>query len=111
MKTVTMPKGSLSKSMMIGASFLLLSALLMSVSQVYYANQVQGVHPFLFTGVSFFITALLFNIIAFKQTKTIDCFHPVFIRGFSEVEWKLHFGIHGLLLCIEIYRTCHCQFT
>jgi drug/metabolite transporter (DMT)-like permease len=69
MNTVTVPKRSLSKSMIIGASFLLLSALLMSVSQVYYANQVQAVHPFLFTGVSFFITAFLFNIIAFKQKK------------------------------------------
>lgn len=69
MKTAIISKSSLSKSMMIGTSFLLLSALLMSVSQVYYANQVQGVHPFLFTGVSFFITALLFNVIAFKQRK------------------------------------------
>lgn len=67
MKTAILAKINLSKSMVIGASFLLLSALLMSVSQVYYANQVQGVHPFLFTGVSFFITALLFNMIAFKQ--------------------------------------------
>lgn len=69
MNTVTIPKRNLSKSMIIGASFLLLSALLMSVSQVYYANQVQGVHPFLFTGVSFFITAVLFNLIAFNQRK------------------------------------------
>jgi len=71
MKTAILAKGNLSKSMMIGAGFLLLSALLMSVSQVYYANQVQGVHPFLFTGVSFFITALLFNMIAFKQRRTL----------------------------------------
>ena len=69
MNTAIISKKSLSKSMVIGASFLLLSALLMSVSQVYYANQVQGVHPFLFTGVSFFITAFLFNVIAFKQRK------------------------------------------
>ena len=69
MKSVTMPNRNLSNSMIIGASFLILSALLMSVSQVYYANQVQGVHPFLFTGISFFITALIFNSIAFKQRK------------------------------------------
>ena len=69
MNIVTMPKRSLSKPMIIGASFLLLSALLMSVSQVYYANKVQSLHPFLFTGVSFFITAFIFNIIAFKQKK------------------------------------------
>ena len=43
----------------------------MSVSQVYYANQVQGVHPFLFTGVSFFITAILFNMIVFKQRRSL----------------------------------------
>ena len=70
MKTAILAKRKLSKSMAIGASSLLLSALLMSVSQVYYANQVQGGHPFLFTGVSFFITALLFNMIAFKQQRT-----------------------------------------
>lgn len=69
MKAATMSKGISSKSMVIGVSFLLLSALLTSASQVYYANQVQGVHPFLFTGVSFFITAFLFNVIAFKQRR------------------------------------------
>ncbi len=55
LKTVTMSKVNLSKSIVIGASFLLLSALLTSISQVYYASQVQGVHPFLFTGVSFLL--------------------------------------------------------
>ena len=70
LKTAILEKRNLSKSMAIGASFLLLSALLMSVIQVYYSNQVQGVHPFLFTGVSFFITALLFNMIVFKQQRT-----------------------------------------
>ena len=69
MNTAIVSTKSLSKSMVIGAGFLLLSALLMSVSQVYYANQVQGVHPFLFTGVSFFITAFLFNVIALKQRR------------------------------------------
>lgn len=69
MKTVTVAERGMSKSLIIGTGSLLLSALLTSVSQVYYANQVQGVHPFLFTGVSFFITALLFNGIAFAQRK------------------------------------------
>jgi len=67
-----MSKVSLSKSMIIGASFLLLSALLTSISQVYYANQVQGLHPFLFTGVSFFITALIFSVISLKQQKRLN---------------------------------------
>ncbi|MGE7690012.1 EamA family transporter [Lysinibacillus sp. NPDC097214] len=70
MKIGAISKTGISKSMAIGTSFLLLSALLTSVSQVYYANRVQGVHPFLFTGVSFFFTALLFNLIALKQRKT-----------------------------------------
>jgi drug/metabolite transporter (DMT)-like permease len=72
MKTATILKVSLSKTMVKGASFLLLSALLTSISQVYYANQVQGVHPFLFTGVSFFITALIFNMIALKQRSRLN---------------------------------------
>lgn len=67
MKVLTLRNIQLSKSMTIGSSFLLLSALLISISQVYYANQVQGVHPFLFTGVSFFITAVVFNVISLRQ--------------------------------------------
>ena len=67
MKIVASRNIKLSKSMTIGSIFLLLSALLTSISQVYYANQVQGVHPFLFTGVSFFITAVVFNVISFRQ--------------------------------------------
>jgi len=67
MKIATISQVSLSTSRFIGVSFLLLSALLVSISQVYYANQVQGAHPFLFTGVSFFITAIIFNVIALKQ--------------------------------------------
>lgn len=57
MKVAASSNVNMSKSMYVGAGFLLLSALLTSTSQVYYANQVQGVHPFLFTGISFFITA------------------------------------------------------
>ncbi|WP_153731080.1 DMT family transporter [Sporosarcina obsidiansis] len=79
MRTIALPKVSLSRSMVIGASFLLLSALLTSISQVYYANKVQGVHPFLFTGVSFFITAVLFHMIAFRQLKQIN------IRALSSI--------------------------
>lgn len=72
MKVITVGNIRLSKSIAIGSSFLLLSALLISISQVYYANQVQGVHPFLFTGVSFFITAIVFNVIALKQRKQLE---------------------------------------
>ena len=67
MRIVTIAQVGLSTSRFIGISFLLLSAILVSISQVYYANQVQGVHPFLFTGVSFFITAIIFNVIALRQ--------------------------------------------
>lgn len=67
MRIATIAQVGLSMSRFIGISFLLLSAILVSISQVYYANQVQGVHPFLFTGVSFFITAIIFNLIALKQ--------------------------------------------
>ena len=47
-------------------------AILTSISQVFYANQVQSVHPFLFTGISFFITALYFQSITFKQRIKTD---------------------------------------
>ena len=43
-----------------------------SVSQVFYANQVQSVHPFLFTGISFFITALYFQAFAIKQPVNVN---------------------------------------
>ena len=52
---------------MIGVIALLSSAIFTALSQVYYANRVQTVHPFLFTGVSFFITALYFQWFARKQ--------------------------------------------
>ena len=58
-----------------GVYALLISALLTSVSQVFYANQVQSIHPFLFTGISFAITSLYFQTFALK--------HPV------NVNWKL----------------------
>lgn len=50
-----------------GVYALLGSAVLTSISQVYYANQVQSIHPFLFTGISFFITAIYFQVFAMKQ--------------------------------------------
>ena len=55
----------------IGVVSLILSAILTSVSQVYYANRVQAVHPFWFTGISFFITTLYFQMFAFKQQSAI----------------------------------------
>lgn len=51
----------------VGVYALLGSAILTSISQVFYANQVQSVHPFLFTGISFAITALYFQAFTFKQ--------------------------------------------
>ncbi|WP_285395068.1 EamA family transporter, partial [Lysinibacillus sp. fls2-241-R2A-57] len=56
----------------VGIYALLGSAVLTSVSQVFYANQVQAVHPFLFTGISFFITALYFQIFASKQKTKVN---------------------------------------
>lgn len=50
-----------------GVYALLGSAIFTSISQVFYANQVQAVHPFLFTGISFLITALYFQAFALKQ--------------------------------------------
>lgn len=55
-----------------GIYALLTSAILTSVSQVFYANQVQTVHPFLFTGISFFITALYFQIFSLKQKTKVN---------------------------------------
>ncbi len=51
----------------VGVGSLLLSAILTSVSQVYYSNRVQAVHPFLFTGVSFFITTIFFQLMTSRQ--------------------------------------------
>lgn len=56
----------------VGIYALLGSAILTSISQVFYANQVQSVHPFLFTGISFFITALYFQAFAFKQKTKVN---------------------------------------
>ncbi|WP_153722889.1 DMT family transporter [Sporosarcina cascadiensis] len=51
----------------IGVMALLLSAILTAGSQVYYGNRVQAIHPFLFTGISFFITAFYFHWFAQRQ--------------------------------------------
>jgi len=48
----------------LGLLALLFSALFTTMSQVFYAKQVQEVPPFLFTGVSFFLTAVYFSIFA-----------------------------------------------
>ena len=56
----------------IGVPSLLLSAVLTAFSQVFYANRVQTLHPFLFTGVSFFITTLFFQLVASKQKVTVQ---------------------------------------
>lgn len=56
----------------IGVIALLCSAFITAVSQVFYANQVQGIHPFLFTGISFFITAMFFQSIAFRQKQSYN---------------------------------------
>lgn len=51
----------------IGLIALVLSALLTAMSQVFYAKQVQQVPTFLFTGISFFITAVYFSFFARKH--------------------------------------------
>ena len=48
----------------IGVIALLLSALLTATSQVFYASRVQNLHPFVFTGISFFLTACFFSFFA-----------------------------------------------
>lgn len=60
------------KMYVVGIVSLLASAVLTSISQVYYANKVQLVHPFLFTGISFFITALFFQIVTMKQRIRVE---------------------------------------
>ncbi|MEH6944949.1 EamA family transporter [Bacillus sp. JJ722] len=54
----------------IGVIALLLSALLTAASQVFYASHVQNTHPFIFTGISFFLTACYFSLFAMKQKVT-----------------------------------------
>lgn len=51
----------------VGLTALVLSALLTSMSQVFYAKQVQEVPTFLFTGISFFITAIYFSFFTRKR--------------------------------------------
>ncbi|MFT9820022.1 EamA family transporter [Lysinibacillus sp. NPDC056185] len=53
----------------VGLVALVLSALLTSISQVFYAKQVQEVPTFLFTGISFFITAIYFSFFARKHKR------------------------------------------
>ena len=51
----------------LGLVALVLSALLTAMSQVFYAKQVQQVPTFLFTGISFLLTAVYFSFFARKQ--------------------------------------------
>lgn len=60
------------KMYVVGIVSLLASAILTSISQVYYANKVQLVHPFLFTGISFFIAAVFFQMVAMKQRVQLE---------------------------------------
>ncbi|MFJ5565055.1 hypothetical protein [Lysinibacillus xylanilyticus] len=53
----------------VGLVALVLSAFLTSMSQVFYAKQVHEVPTFLFTGISFFITAIYFSFFARKHKK------------------------------------------
>src|SRR5699024_4341103 len=52
----------------LGVIALVLSAFLTAASQVYYGNKVQAVHPFLFTGISFFITTCYFQWFSRKES-------------------------------------------
>ena len=54
----------------VGVTALLLASILTAVSQVFYANKVQAVHPFIFTGISFFLTTLYFQ--AFTSNTTVS---------------------------------------
>lgn len=51
----------------VGVVFLLLAATLTALSQVYYANKVQAVHPFLFTCVSYAIATVIFSGMAIRS--------------------------------------------
>ena len=53
----------------VGLVALVLSALLTAMSQVFYAKQVQQVPTFLFTGISFFLTAVYFSFFAVNRSK------------------------------------------
>ncbi|MBH0175768.1 EamA family transporter [Fictibacillus sp. 23RED33] len=63
------PKENISekRTYTIGVIALLLSALLTATSQVFYASRVQNGHPFVFTGISFFLTACFFSFFARNQ--------------------------------------------
>ena len=55
------------RTYVIGVICLLVGAVLTSLSQVYYANRVQAVHPFLFTCVSFFVATVIFQLLAARH--------------------------------------------
>ncbi|WP_051556548.1 EamA family transporter [Alkalihalobacterium bogoriense] len=49
---------------LLGAMFLLGSAIFSAATQVYYANKVQGLDPFVFIFISFSITIIVFNVLS-----------------------------------------------
>lgn len=72
MKTSTIFNFTLTKTQLMGTSLLLISALLASANQVYYANRVQNVSPFVFMFISFLFTALFYIIISRMRKKEIQ---------------------------------------
>jgi drug/metabolite transporter (DMT)-like permease len=60
---------SFSTTFMLGTVFLIGSALLNAINQVYYAKYVQEISPFTFTFVSFFVTSITFNVISLFSKK------------------------------------------
>jgi drug/metabolite transporter (DMT)-like permease len=67
MKSSVFSKLTFKRTHFIGTSLLLVSALITSANHVYYANRVQNVNPFVFTFISFLITALFFFILSSKK--------------------------------------------
>ncbi|WP_100399030.1 DMT family transporter [Bacillus sp. FJAT-44742] len=60
-------KRNMHNTYLIGTLFLIGSAVLTSINQVFYANQVQTISPFTFTFISFLITAVFFIVISKKK--------------------------------------------
>jgi drug/metabolite transporter (DMT)-like permease len=60
-----------SREYLVGTLFLIGSALLSSVNQVYYAIYIQNLDPFAFTFVSFLLSAVIFNLIVMFSKQPI----------------------------------------
>ncbi|MBK3495287.1 DMT family transporter [Viridibacillus sp. YIM B01967] len=80
---------------MLGVFALLTSAILTSFSQVFYANKVQSVNPFLFTGISFFITSIYFQIFVIGKNR----------KYHWEISWRplLKLNISSILAFMGFY--------